>query len=192
MANLQGKVAAPKGKAAAVKTTKTSAVTTVKPQPHRFRVSVPAADEAVLVWMNLQDNPSLSVRMLIRESIERLGYVDVFNRPVAQLPTRGRPVGPEGESTKTERNAEKAAAPVAAPVELAQQVATPAASTDLDLSQETNTEPEIPGIALEAPTLVQEPAPKQDDVHTSSSTTPEPEQPSVGHLEVNDIFSMLR
>jgi len=188
MANLQSKVAAPKAKAAAVKAATTSAVTTVKPQPHRFRVSVPAADEAVLEWMNLQDNPSLSVRMLIRESIERLGYVDVFNRPVAQLPTRGRPVGPEEESTETERNAETAAAPVA----LVQQVATPAASTDLDLNQETNTKPGILGIALEARTLVQKPAPKQDDIHTSSSTTPEPEQPAVGQLEVNDIFSMLR
>ncbi|XAS67148.1 hypothetical protein V3C33_17105 [Micrococcaceae bacterium Sec5.7] len=188
MTNLQSKVAAPKAKAAAVKTAKTSAVTTVKPQPHRFRVSVPAADEAVLVWMNLQDNPSLSIRMLIRESIERLGYVDVINRPVAQLPTRGRPVGPEDESTETERNAETAGAPAA----LVEQVATPAASADLDLSQETNTEPEILGIALEAPTLVQKSAPKQDDIYTSSSTTPEPEQPSVGQVEVNDIFSMLR
>jgi hypothetical protein len=188
MANLQSKVAAPKAKAAAVKTAKTSAVTTVKPQPHRFRVSVPAADEAVLVWMNLQDNPSLSVRMLIRESIERLGYVDVINRPVVQLPTRGRPVGPEEESTHRERNAETAAAPVA----LVQQVATPAASKDLDRNQETNTGPEILGIALEALTLVQKPAPRQDEIHTSSSTTPEPEQPSVGQLEVNDIFSTLR
>ena len=153
MANLQSKVAAPKTKAAAVKTAKTSAETTVKPQPHRFRVSVPAADEAVLVWMNLQDNPSLSVRMLIRESIERLGYLDVFNRPVAQLPPRGRPVGPEEESTETERHEETAAALVA---------------------------------------LVQKPAPKHDDIHTSSSTAPEPEQPAVGQLEVNDIFSMLR
>ena len=188
MANLQGKVAAPKAKAAVVKTAKTSAVTTVKPQPYRFRVSVPAADEAVLVWMNLQDNPSLSVRMLIRESIERLGYVDVFNRPVAQLFTRGRPVGPEEESTETERNAETAAAPVA----LVQQVGTPAASTDPDLNQESNTEPGILGIALEAPALVRKPASKQDDIHASSSITPEPEQPSVGQLEVNDIFSMLR
>lgn len=188
MANLQSKVAAPKAKAAAVKTAKTSAVTTTKPQPHRFRLSVPAADEAVLAWMNLQDNPSLSVRMLIRESIERLGYVDVINRPVAQLPTRGRPVGPKEESTDRERIAEPGAAPVA----LVQQVATPAASTDLDLDWETNTEPKILGIALKAPTLVQKPAPRQDDIHTSTSTTPEPEQPSVGRLEVNDIFSTLR
>ncbi|WP_461164107.1 hypothetical protein [Arthrobacter sp. R4-81] len=186
MANLQSKVAAPKAKAAAKKTAKTSAVTTVKPPPQRFRLSVPAADEAVLEWMNLQDNPSLSIRMLIRESIERLGYVDVVNRPVSQLPTRERPVGPEEESTRTQRNAETAAAPAA----LGQQVATPAASEDPDLSQQTKTEPEILGIALAAPTLVQKPAPQQDDIKTSSSTSPEAEQPSA--VEVNDIFSMLR
>jgi hypothetical protein len=188
MANLQSKVAAPKAKAAAVKTAKTSAGTTAKPQPHRFRVSVPAADEAVLKWMNLQDNPSLSLRMLIRESIERLGYVDVINRPVDKLPTRGRQVGPDEESTGSERNPETAGAPAA----LVQQVATPAASADLRPSQETNNEPETRGIALEAPTPVQKPAPKQDDIHTSSPTTPEPEQPSAGQVEINDIFSMLR
>lgn len=186
MANLQSKVAAPKAKTAAKKTSKTSAVTTVKPPPQRFRLSVPAADEAVLVWMNLQDNPSLSLRMLIRESIERLGYVDVINRPVSQLPTRERPVGPEEESTGTERNAETAGARAA----LVQQMATPTASADPDRSQQTNTEPEILGIATAAPTLVPKSAPKQDDIHTSSSTSPEPEQPSA--VEVNDIFSMLR
>lgn len=188
MANLQSKVAAPKAKASAAKAAKPSAATTVKPPPHRFRVSVPVADEAVLVWMDLQDNPSLSIRMLIRESIERLGYVDVINRPVAQLPARGRPVGPEQESTETERNAERAGATAA----LVQQVANPAASADPDLRQETNTEPKIVGVALEAPTLVQKSAPKQDDIHASSPTTPEPEQPSAGQVEVNDIFSMLR
>ena len=146
MANLQSKVAAPTTKAAARKTAKTSAVTTVKPPPQRFRLSVPVADEAVLEWMNLQDNPSLSIRMLIRESIERLGYVDVINRPVSQLPARERPVGPEEASIRTQPNAETAAAP--AP--LVQRMVTPAASEDPDLSQQTRTEPEIPGIALAA------------------------------------------
>lgn len=186
MANLQSKVAAPKAKAAE-KTAKPSAATTVKPQPQRFRMSVPAADEAVLVWMNLQDNPSLSIRMLIRESIERLGYVDVVNRPVAKLPTRGRPVGPEEESTETERNAETAWVPAG----LIQPVASPVASTDLGLSQQTYTEPEIRDVAQETPTPAQKSVPQQDDIQTSSSSTPEPEQPSVGQ-EVNDIFSMLR
>lgn len=72
--------------------------TPAKPQPHRFRVSVPAADEAVVAWMELQDNQSLSVRMLIRESIERNGYIDVVNRPVSQLPRQGRPTGPSEEA----------------------------------------------------------------------------------------------
>ncbi|WP_457963638.1 hypothetical protein M1E17_19755 [Arthrobacter sp. D1-29] len=188
MTNLQSKVAAPKARAAAKKTSKTSAVSTVKPPPQRFRLSVPAADEAVLAWMDLQDNPSLSVRMLIRESIERLGYVDVINRPVSQLPTRERLVGPEGESTRTERNLETAGAPSA----LVQQKATPAASADTDPSQQTNSEPAILGIAVESPALVPKSAPQQDDVHTSSPATPESEQSSVGPVEVNDIFSMLR
>jgi len=188
MANLQSKAAAPKARAAVKKTSKTSAVTTVKPPPQRFRLSVPAADEAVLAWMDLQDNPSLSIRMLIRESIERLGYVDVINRPVSQLPTRERLVGPEEGSTRTERNAEMAGAPAA----LVQQKAAPAPSADPDPSQRTNTEPEILDIALAVPALVPNSAPKQDDVQTSSLTIPEPEQPSVGQVEVNDIFSMLR
>ena len=185
MADLQSKVAAPKAKAAAKKTSKPSAATTVKPPPQRFRLSVPAADEAVLEWMNLQDNPSLSIRMLIRESIERLGYVDVINRPGSQLPTRERPVGHEADSTRTQRNAETAAVPAA----LVQQTATPAASAGPVFSPPTKTEPEIPGIALAAPTPVQKPAPQQHDINTSSSTS-EPEQPSA--VEINDIFSMLR
>lgn len=50
-----------------------------KDAPRRYRVSVPEADESVVTWMELQQNPSLSVRMLIRESIERHGYVDFVN-----------------------------------------------------------------------------------------------------------------
>ena len=90
---------------------RSKADTPAKPQPHRFRVSVPAADEAVVAWMELQDNPSLSVRMLIRESIERLGYVDVVNRPVSQLPGRDRPTSEEGGSVQEAA----AAAPQALP-----------------------------------------------------------------------------
>ena len=87
---------------------RSKAETPAKPQPHRFRVSVPAADEAVVAWMELQDNPSLSVRMLIRESIERHGYVDVVNRPVSQLPRRDRPSAPSGEVPSADESAERA------------------------------------------------------------------------------------
>ncbi|MFE4195436.1 hypothetical protein ACFRJ9_06210 [Paenarthrobacter sp. NPDC056912] len=47
---------------------------------------MPSADEAVFAWMEMQDNLSLSIRMLIRDSIERDGYVDIVNRPVVQRP----------------------------------------------------------------------------------------------------------
>lgn len=85
---------------------RSKADTPAKPQPHRFRVSVPAADEAVVAWMELQDNPSLSVRMLIRESIERHGFVDVVNRPVSQLSGHGRPAVPSREGRSVEEAAE--------------------------------------------------------------------------------------
>lgn len=59
--------------------------------PRRVRWSVPTADVSVNRWLDLQDSISESVRLLIRESIQREGYVDVVNKPVEQLPRRGRP-----------------------------------------------------------------------------------------------------
>lgn len=54
--------------------------------PRRVRWSVPLADVSVNRWLDLQDSISDSVRQLIRESIQREGYVDVANKPVDQLP----------------------------------------------------------------------------------------------------------
>lgn len=68
-----------------------------KPEPLRVRLTVPAADESSQAWIDLQDDPSTSMRMLIRESIQRDGYVDVVNRPVEQQPRRGRPPKSEEE-----------------------------------------------------------------------------------------------
>ncbi|MGY4541369.1 hypothetical protein ACVWY0_001278 [Arthrobacter sp. UYNi723] len=173
---------------------KGGAAKAAKQQPQRFRVSVPAADEAVLAWMDLQDNPSLSMRMLIRENIERNGYVDVINRPVVQLPKRGRPAGSEEELSDP---AEQAGAPrAAAPTLPVHQPA--AAPADLDLRQKERTAPELLGIALEDPVLArtqppsQQQAPQQNAAPDSSPVPSEPEQPSSGQLEVNDIFSTLR
>lgn len=72
-----------------------------KPEPRRVRLTVPAVDESVLAWLDLQDDASASMRMLVRESIARDGYVDVINKPVDQLPRRGRP--PQGESDEQSR-----------------------------------------------------------------------------------------
>ncbi|MGW0920635.1 hypothetical protein ACWD3J_16660 [Streptomyces sp. NPDC002755] len=52
---------------------------------------MPAADTSVIEWLDQQENISQSLRLLIRESIQRDGYIDVFYKPVDQLPRRGRP-----------------------------------------------------------------------------------------------------
>lgn len=72
-------------------------VAKTKPDPRRVRLTIPAADESSQAWIDLQDDPSASMRMLIRESIQRDGYVDVVNRPVEQQPRRGRPPKSEEE-----------------------------------------------------------------------------------------------
>lgn len=59
----------------------------------RYRFTVPPADTSVQQWIETQDNLSASLRTIIRESIERDGYVDATCKPVEQLPRRGRPVG---------------------------------------------------------------------------------------------------
>lgn len=59
-------------------------------------MSIPAADVSVLDWIDVQDDLAASVRALIRESIERVGYIDVVNRPVGPQPRRGRPPGSPG------------------------------------------------------------------------------------------------
>lgn len=73
-----------------------------KPEPWRSRLTVPAADTSCQKWLELQDDHSVSVRLLIRESIERHGYVDVMNRPVDQLPRRGRPPATEQSDSETD------------------------------------------------------------------------------------------
>ncbi|MGW0881312.1 hypothetical protein [Streptomyces sp. NPDC002671] len=60
-------------------------------EPRKVRWTVPAADTSVIEWLDQQENISQSLRLLIRESIQRDGYVDVYYKPVEQLPRRGRP-----------------------------------------------------------------------------------------------------
>lgn len=67
----------------------TGADTTVR----RLRWSVPRVDESTNAWLDQQHDISRSLQLLIRESIERDGIIDVVNRPVHQLPGRGRPPG---------------------------------------------------------------------------------------------------
>jgi hypothetical protein len=76
----------------AVSTVK-SAKTSAEDNSERKRISIPKADESVLAWWDAQKDTGLSVRLLVRNEIERNGYADTAYRPVAQLPRRGRPPG---------------------------------------------------------------------------------------------------
>jgi hypothetical protein len=65
-------------------------------EPRRLRWSVPRVDVSTNQWLDMQNDISHSLQLLIRESIQRDGYIDVVNRPIEQLPRRGRP--PQSES----------------------------------------------------------------------------------------------
>ena len=68
-----------------------SAVATKSPAEDtsdRKRISIPKADVSSLEWWKAQKDPGLSVRLLIRNEIERSGYIDVAFRPVTQRPAQ--------------------------------------------------------------------------------------------------------
>lgn len=87
----------------------------------RYRLNVPVADDSTQKWMAAQTCPSISIRQLIRQAIERDGYVDAMCSSVEQLPRRGRP--PKSESVvleevqTTEKEPDKITAEVERPVE---------------------------------------------------------------------------
>lgn len=54
--------------------------------PHRLTLRIPIADEDSKRWWDLQDDPSMSTRMLIRDEIRRNGFTDVATRPVTHSP----------------------------------------------------------------------------------------------------------
>lgn len=78
---------------------------TVSHEASRYRFSVPVRDESVERWIAEQSTLSHSLRQIIREAIERDGFVDVTCRPVKQLPRRGRP--PQDSATDSAPEPEK-------------------------------------------------------------------------------------
>lgn len=132
----------------------------------RKRISIPKADDSVLAWWEVQKDSGLSVRLLIRNEIERNGYTDAAFRPVAQLPRRGRPPGADLDGVEDADGAEAigsyatdapvlavSPAPALAPVAVAEPVAAPVAPTRA---------PVLVAAAVAAPAPVQAPAPVRE------------------------------
>lgn len=83
----------------------TGAAASRKPRrdDHRFTLKVPQVDESVVEWVSAQHDLSQSLRQLIRDEIQRNGFTDTANRPVAQLPRRGRPPAQYAEEPEFEQ-----------------------------------------------------------------------------------------
>lgn len=71
----------------------------------RPRLSIPAEDHSVIQWLENQINITDSLRIAVREFIERHGYDDATCLDVQKLPRRGRP--PQGSSDGTDNTASR-------------------------------------------------------------------------------------
>ena len=65
-----------------------------KGDPRRFRVTVPADDEAVSEWIEHQHHLSMSLRMLIRKAIAEGGMRDFFATESGEIRQKAKP-GPK-------------------------------------------------------------------------------------------------
>ena len=100
------------------------------PSTSRRRLNIPAGDVSTLEWIDAQENSSLSIRMLIHQQIERDGMIDVFMRPVKQLPRRGRPPSSEQEpredsAVETPSSSQEASQAVSVPKKKSKKAETP-------------------------------------------------------------------
>ncbi|MFE0134484.1 hypothetical protein ACFWY6_23420 [Streptomyces sp. NPDC059037] len=160
-----------------------SAMANQSGEPRKVRWTVPAADTSVIEWLNEQADISQSIRLLIRESIQRDGYIDVFYKPVDQLPRRGRPPlesteQREDDEATTERR------PAALPVQPQPQPQPQPVVTDHANIVET---------AAPAPETRPEPAPapvEAAEEPAASAPSPPPEPPK--QASIDEIMASTR
>ncbi|MGW2986449.1 hypothetical protein [Streptomyces goshikiensis] len=146
-------------------------------EPRKVRWTVPAADTSVIEWLDQQENISQSLRLLIRESIQRDGYVDVYYKPVGQLPRRGRPPLESIEQGEDEE-AVTGRRPV---VETVQPQSVPLGTDQTDAVVE-QTAP--------APVSRPEPAPAPAETAEASAPVPQPEPPK--QASIDEIMASTR
>jgi len=146
-------------------------------EPRKVRWTVPAADTSVIEWLDQQENISQSLRLLIRESIQRDGYIDVFYKPVDQLPRRGRP---PLESIEQREDDEAVRRPAARPVQ-PQSAVTDQANVNVETAAPApETQPEPVPAPVET---AEEPA-------ASAPNSPPPEPPK--QASIDEIMASTR
>lgn len=143
-------------------------------EPRKVRWTVPAVDTSVIEWLDQQENISHSLRQLIRDSIQRDGYVDVFYKPVDQLPRRGRPpleVTEQREDGETTAEHRTAARPVQPQAEVTDQAG-------------------LVETAAPAPAVQPKPVPAPVETPEDPAPGPPPEQPR--QASINEIMASTR
>ncbi|MFJ5725862.1 hypothetical protein [Streptomyces sp. NPDC093149] len=144
-------------------------------EPRKLRWTVPSVDTSVIEWLDAQKDISHSLRLLIRESIQRDGYIDVFYKPVDQLPRRGRPPleiteqSEDEESVVNRRPTAKSVQPRA--------VVTDNADSDIEY---TASEPEAHRSTAK-PESASAPAEKAEEPEASAAPRP-PKQASIDEI----------
>ncbi|WP_412075480.1 hypothetical protein ACLF6K_06035 [Streptomyces xanthophaeus] len=152
-----------------------SAMANQSGEPRKVRWTVPAADTSVIEWLNEQADISQSIRLLIRESIQRDGYIDIFYKPVDQLPRRGRPPLEITEQREDdEATAERR--PAARPVQ-----PQPVVTDQAEAVVET---------AAPAPVAQPEPVPAPVETAEDPAPSPAPEQPK--QASIDEIMASTR
>ncbi|WP_158819117.1 MULTISPECIES: hypothetical protein [Streptomyces] len=144
-------------------------------EPRKIRWTVPAVDTSVIEWLNEQADISQSIRLLIRESIQRDGYIDVYYKPVDQLPRRGRP---PLEITEQREDDEAAAErrPTSRPVQ-SQPVVTAQAEAVVETA---------------APAPETRPGPVPEPVETAEEPAPSPAPEPPKQASIDEIMASTR
>lgn len=161
------------------------AQTAQKPQPRKVRWTLPAADTSVAEWLDAQENISESLRLLIREEIQRSGYVDIAYKPVEQLPRRGRP--PKSETTPQDDQDDRPEQPRtprsrAHPAQTAQPARPRLVEAAPAQAPAAVPEPEAEPVSEPAP------APGPEEERESAAAQPRPSATEGTQLDMNDIF----
>lgn len=152
--------------------------------PRKLRWTVPAADVSTLAWLDAQHSVSRSLQLLIREAIQRDGYIDTLSKPVMQVaqafdaqPASAQPAG-TGHAGASVPQQPSLVHPGDEPVRAAERPPAP----DPQSVEAAGTEPHESQGPSE-PEDAQEP----EDTHERQDTS-EPDEPEGTQVDMDSLF----
>lgn len=87
---------------------------------HTYKIDVPNGDASVIDWMEMQDDVSISIRLLVKDYITRKGYNDVACLPAEYNPVgrkpKDQPIEPKEAKTESNKIDPQVSEPVSEPV----------------------------------------------------------------------------